>query len=145
VSYCTKECQVSDWKAGHKQKCKTSKKQTSNSAGVAAAAEAARQRGSPALQAQDKLLASNPGVAYIVVMPSGNDDMGLNLPFPRLNQMFKSLRAMAPSSPNAVSRMYSMLADDNPDLKDIIRRQLQAEYGLDPLSREAKNAPLQYQ
>jgi hypothetical protein len=52
------------------------------------------------------------------------------------------LRAQAPKSPAAVARVYEFLVGGNCyDVRGLLRKQLMREYGVDPLSEEAENAP----
>ena len=37
--------------------------------------------------------------------------------------------------------MYEFLIESNPGLKGVIRKQLRAQYGVDPLSIEARRVP----
>jgi hypothetical protein len=54
--------------------------------------------------------------------------------------MFKMWRSQAPEPP-FVYRMYEMLLEINPRAKEIIRDQLKAEYGVDPLNDAAQKVP----
>lgn len=108
---------------------------------VSTAAKAARGIASPALLAQEKLLETNPGVDYVIVLPTGSQDVGVQLSNPMGQLMFRAMRQKAPTSPYAVYRMYEFLVSTHEHVKDILRKQLQAEYGVDPLSDEAMNAP----
>ena len=109
---------------------------------VNAAAEAARRAPDPALLKQDYLLADNPGVEYVIVMPSGNKDTGVQMGHPMGKAMFKFCRKMAPTTPAAVYRMYDILANSHPGLENVVQKQLMAEYGVDPLSDVAKNGKM---
>ncbi|KAL7534338.1 hypothetical protein ACHAWF_004802 [Thalassiosira exigua] len=134
VRYCSRDCQVVDWKAGHKKVCK---KSVHTKAPSEEAVRVARAMASPALRSQDEYLQSNPDIDYRIVLPSGSQDVGVIFPHPMGKSMFKMWRAQAPEAPY-VHRMYEMLVENNPGRKDIIRKQLQAEYRVDPLSAEAK-------
>eukprot|EP00593_Proboscia_inermis_P007309 CAMPEP_0171318644 /NCGR_PEP_ID=MMETSP0816-20121228/90039_1 /TAXON_ID=420281 /ORGANISM="Proboscia inermis, Strain CCAP1064/1" /LENGTH=87 /DNA_ID=CAMNT_0011813365 /DNA_START=106 /DNA_END=369 /DNA_ORIENTATION=- len=75
-------------------------------------------------------------------MPDGNKDFGVQMDHPMGKMMFNFLRQMAPNTPAAVYRMYGFLKSIHPGMKDIIRGQLMAEYGIDPLSDIAKNGQM---
>jgi hypothetical protein len=138
INYCSRECQMEDWKTGgHKKVCNKKKSAAVDDKKVQAAAAVAREKASPALLAQERLLAENPGMDYVTVLPSGNQDVGVQLTNSMGKLCFQMMRQKAPGSPKAVCGMYDMLIGEQPDLKEIIRKQLQAEYGVDPLSVEA--------
>lgn len=139
VVYCSKECQRAHW-AEHKQSCRSIS--SVNKSKVKAAETAARLSKSPALIEQDRLLAENPQVNYVIVMPSGKMDVGFALPHPMGKFMFSMYRKKAPTMPAAVYQMYKWLVDTHPKLKANIRKQLTAEYGIDPLSDVAKNGEM---
>lgn len=52
---------------------------------------------------------------------------------------FKMWRASAKTDATAVARIYEYLAENYPQLKKIIRKQLIAEYGVDPFSSDAQS------
>ena len=94
----------------------------------------------PALDRQNKFLTENPTFDYRIVLPTGDQDFGVCLDNPMGKVTFRLFRSKAgEGSANAVFRMYDFLIARNADLKGVIRRQLHAEYGVDPLSDEAKN------
>jgi hypothetical protein len=62
----------------------------------------------------------------------------VKIPHPMGKMLFYTSRQKAPESPPAVHRMYEFLIGSHPDLKGVIRKQLRAEYGVDPLSAEAR-------
>ena len=99
--------------------------------------EAARSAPSPALRIQDQFLQSNPQIDYRLVLPSGSQDVGVMFSHPMGKCNFKIWRSMAPEPPY-VHRMYELLAESQPSRTKLIRKQLRAEYGVDPLSDEAK-------
>lgn len=142
VGYCSKECQLKDWKARHKAACNSKKKNKSatgnNEASVQAAAAAARVRARPALLEQDRRLEGNEA-DYVIVLPTGNQDCGVFLSNGMGSLMFKALREKAASgSLHAVWQIYDFLLHAYADMKDITRKQLQNEYGVDPLSDACK-------
>ena len=134
VAYCSKECQVASWPV-HKRNCKPKKVRTKK---VDAAAKVARQALNPVLVRQNQLLKKNPNVDYVIVS-SGNRDTGVQIVDPMGKLMFRYFRNLAPNTPGAVFRLYQWLAETHPNLASVIRNQLTAEYGVDPLSDSAKN------
>lgn len=130
----SKDCQVADWKARHKKLCKKSSRPVQPKG---AAMQAARSMKNPALRSQDDFLLSNPHIDYRIVLPSGSQDVGVVFPHPMGKHMFSMWRSLAPEPPY-VNRMYDMLIESQPNRKGIIRKQLMAEYGVDPISDEAK-------
>jgi len=137
VGYCSRECQVNDWRT-HKLVCK--KTRSTSASGAQQATKSARSMINPALDRQNKFLAENPTFDYRIVLPTGDQDFGVCLDNPMGKVMFRLFRSKAgEGSANAVFRMYDFLIGRNADLKGVIRRQLHAEYGVDPLSDEAKN------
>jgi hypothetical protein len=100
--------------------------------GVQAAVNMARSKKSPMLLEQDRLLETHPGVDYVIVLPTGNQNCGVCLEHPLAKLTFSILREQAPKSTSAVQNMYRTLVDSNPRLESVIRKQLQAEYGVDP-------------
>lgn len=134
VSYCSKDCQVADWRARHKKVCKKAARATVASE---SAIQAARSVASPALRNQDDFLQSNPNIDYRIVLPTGSQDVGVVFAHPMGKLMFRMWRQSAPKPP-FVHRMYGMLVENHPDKKQLIRRQLMDEYGVDPISDEAK-------
>lgn len=136
VAYCSRDCQKTDWKAGHKKVCK---KVVHPTCASDRAIEAARSIASPALRNQDDFLRSNPHIDYRIVLPTGSQDAGVVFPHPMGKSMFRMWRQNAPQHP-FVYRMYEMLVENHPDKKQLIRRQLKDEYGVDPISDEAKQA-----
>jgi hypothetical protein len=145
VYYCSKECQKAHWKA-HKSVCKAKREARSGSGGggsaaqrIERAAEAVRRR--TALVHQDKLLAENPSVDYVIVTEAGaKRDHGHKFTNPMGAMLFKVLRIKAAQGcKRSVHMMFEQLqAGRN---STMVRRQLQAEYGVDPLSAAARNAP----
>ncbi|CAB9498505.1 expressed unknown protein [Seminavis robusta] len=132
VGYCSRECQVADWKAGHKKVCNKSKSKKQNDKKIGAAAAETRDVTSPALAKQNELLQKNPGFDYVIVLPEGKHDMGVQLGIPDIKAAFGCLRSQAPQDPQCVSTMYKFLHATHPLHKEIIRKQLLAEYGVDP-------------
>mmetsp|Transcript_59210 Transcript_59210/g.69238 ORF Transcript_59210/g.69238 Transcript_59210/m.69238 type:complete len:491 (+) Transcript_59210:244-1716(+) len=135
VSYCSKECQLEDWNAIHKQQCPGRKKK------ITVSSETTLSNARPALLLQEKLLKDNPGIDYIITDSSGEQCYGIQLSHSMGKMMFQMFRKKAPSSPHAVYRMYNYLLPGRECLNDIFRKQLQSEYGIDPLSDEARKAP----
>jgi hypothetical protein len=134
INYCSRECQVADWKTGgHKQVCKNKKSAAVDERKVQAAAVVAREKASPALLYQEQLLAQNPGIDYVIILPSGNQDVGVQLTDPMGKLCFHVTREKAAGSPKAVYGMYNLLIGNHPHLEEVIRNQLQAEYGVDPI------------
>jgi len=146
VGYCGRKCQVADWK-NHKAKgCKPilQKKTlgTTNAQKVVAATEAARRAPDPALLQQDRRLCENPNFDYIIHV-SKNKDVGVRISDEEMPQtFFRLFRLMAPNKPGAVNCMYDLLKNVVPQYSNVIRKQLMAEYGVDPLSDIAKNGEL---
>lgn len=140
INYCSRECQMVDWKTGgHKQVCATKKKKSAvvDDRKVKAAAVIAREQASPALLYQEQQLAQNPGIDYVIILPSANKDVGVQLINPMGKLSFQGMREKAVGSPMAVHSMYNLLVGNYPELKEVIRKQLQAEYGVDPISAHA--------
>jgi hypothetical protein len=140
VGYCSRECQVASWKV-HKKNCKTKPKMI-NTKKVEAATDVARQAPNPVLVQQEYLLRQNPNCNYVIVMPSGKKDTGVQIDHPMGKLMFGYFRMIAPTTPGAVFRIYDWLVQTHPKLESIIRNQLMAEYGIDPLSDTAKNSKI---
>jgi hypothetical protein len=106
---------------------------------VKAATEVARSKRSPSLHRQEQKLARLGGeIDYVIFLPEGNQDVGVCLQHHVGKRTFTLLRQEALNSPMAVLKMYEMLAESNPAMKQVIRTQLQAEYGVDPLSEAAQ-------
>ena len=140
VGYCSRECQVASWKI-HKKNCKT-KPKIINTKKVEAATDVARQAPNPVLVQQEYLLEQRPNCSYVIVMPSGKQDTGVQIDHPMGKLRFRYYRMIAPSTPGAVFRIYDSLVRFYPKLESIIRNQLMAEYGIDPLSDTAKNCKI---
>ena len=134
VCYCSRSCQVSHWRAAHKNVCEDATLPRQASAN---AVQLARSITSPALRNHNEFLSANPDIDYRIVLPTGNQDCGVIFPDPMGKIMFKLWREKAPEPPY-VHRMYGMLVHTRPQYKKIIRQQLKDEYGIDPLSEEAK-------
>ncbi|KAJ7574443.1 hypothetical protein C8J56DRAFT_472398 [Mycena floridula] len=149
VFYCTKECQVQDWKHGnptHKSICgnKSALAESVLSPGKAEKDADSGKWGapdpgfvrSPALLHQLKFLAENPMLDYVIVRPAPEPDQGIKL-VNGMGSMFFSLlmkRAVCRDSPRDVVQMFSMLessAVDAPGGKQGLKRQLFREYNVD--------------
>ena len=119
--------------------CATKKKKSAvvDDRKVKAAAVIAREQASPALLYQEQQLAQNPGIDYVIILPSANKDVGVQLINPMGKLSFQGMREKAVGSPMAVHSMYNLLVGNYPELKEVIRKQLQAEYGVDPISAHA--------
>lgn len=146
VKYCGRECQVSDWRR-HKKVCRksasaTTSEQTAKKK-VDRAANKERKKKSPALAWQDTQLRSNPQVDYILVLDQGKDDLGLAITDPVGRMAFRVTRENAGEGDYfSVFLMYEFLQEiTQPHERVLLRRQLEREYGVDPLSPQAKNAP----
>jgi len=140
VGYCTRKCQVAHWKK-HKQVCKSKPKPVED-AKVAESADSVRSVASPALIRQDELLKENPNLHYVIDLPSGKHNIGVFLGDPDCALLFRIARSKAPNEKGCVSRMYEWLSISHPKEKEIIRKQLLAEYGVDPESDEARTGPV---
>jgi len=137
VGYCSKECQVFCW-SEHKMNCK---KSSVNTKKVEAATKAARRAPDPALLQQDRHLMNNPGYEYVILLPD-HKMLGVQIENEMSKTIFKLFRLMAPNKPGAVNCLYTLLSTMHPDLSEKIRKQLMAEYGVDPTSDFAKNSEL---
>ena len=85
---------------------------------------------------QEMLLRENESLDYVIVLPSGRHDIGVSFGDPECKVMFRVARAKAPNEPVFVNRMYEWLSISHPNEREIIRKQLLAEYGVDPESDE---------
>lgn len=149
VGYCSRKCQLEDWKAGHKRVCrKKNNKKKSEKTSTEAAKEAAQKLGNPALIRQNQLLEQNPHCDYFLVPPTGEMDIGVRF-HPEQSVVFQMIRSNAAHDPRYIRSMYFALASTYSGQKELIRNQLLAEYGVDPepddgvqVSRE-ENAMLQ--
>ena len=95
VGYCSRECQVADWKR-HKKVCSS---KTAKDAKVTESADSVRRVASPALMRQEQLLKENPSCDYVKVLPSGRHDIGVSLGYPHFKLCFRVARANAPNEP----------------------------------------------
>jgi hypothetical protein len=77
IGYCPREYQVASWKV-HKKNCKTEPKMISTKK-VEAAIDVARRVPNPVLLQQEYLLEQNPNCNYVIVMPSGKKDTGVQI------------------------------------------------------------------
>jgi len=111
VSYCSKECQLAAWKAGHKRQCRKYKgdKDNHSAATQAAMLDAARAKGRPAFRDQEARLAANPSIDYVVILPTGNQDHGAQFTDPMGKLVFRIMRQKALTSPYYVSLLYDQL------------------------------------
>mmetsp|Transcript_57237 Transcript_57237/g.66097 ORF Transcript_57237/g.66097 Transcript_57237/m.66097 type:complete len:514 (+) Transcript_57237:332-1873(+) len=142
VGYCSKGCQVKHW-AIHKKVCKPKNIKTKK---VDAAIETARQARKPALIELERILQQQPDMDYSIVFPGSTQTQPFSIADPKRKKMFRSLRQIAPTTSYAVHLMHKMLVNQilpyHLQNSSIIRTQLIAEYGVDPLSDTAKNGPL---
>jgi hypothetical protein len=147
VKYCGKSCQAADWHE-HKRSCR--KASSSNASSVEKmshdinkAMEEARFKKSPSLVLQDTRLNQTPQVDYVLVLDRGDKDVGVCFSDLMGKLMFRILRQKAgEGSLYAVYRMYYFLESQvSSQQKNLLRRQLEAEYGIDPLSPRAMNDP----
>jgi hypothetical protein len=105
--------------------------------------EEARFKKSPSLVLQDTRLNQTPQVDYVLVLDRGDKDVGVCFSDLMGKLMFRILRQKAgEGSLYAVYRMYYFLESQvSSQQKNLLRRQLEAEYGIDPLSPRAMNDP----
>lgn len=130
VQYCSRKCQSSHWKQGHKQLCRPK-----DGGGTAAATATARARTgpSPLLAKQDKLLREHGGD----YMLDADDEkyMAIDFANPMGAVFFKTLRIKAAGGcRRSLWMMYDQLCGtvQQPAMRRQLRKQLRGEYGVDP-------------
>jgi len=141
ANYCSKECQVQDWTNGHKSICNKKQTSVSQTNVQAAAAARARLKPNPLLDQQDQSIAAAAGQHdYLFynkfVHAGGESSYRIKITDPGLKARYYEARKR-----KDVRTIYDALcrATDwwTPSMHLLIRAQLQAEYGFDPLSDQA--------
>jgi len=137
ANYCSRECQMQDWKNGHKQQCRASKKKTVSKSDLESATARARLQQRPALVRQEALMSADSGVDYFLAHPQPSQP-GTQLAFvfkPVVRTAYRKAREQGD-----VYFIYRLLTKaTTEDLHPHLRAQLTAEYGVDPLCTEARS------
>jgi hypothetical protein len=95
-----------------------------------------RKKASPAFKRQQNLLDERPDSDYFIFFDGRGIQRSVVLE-EGLGRFFHFFMAFASEYPGCVYRIYRILSIVDDDSKDVIRRQLRDEYGVDPLSPEA--------
>ncbi|KDQ10881.1 hypothetical protein BOTBODRAFT_57782 [Botryobasidium botryosum FD-172 SS1] len=157
TKYCSRDCQVADWKRGtppHKTICgqpaAVAAAAVANTTGRATPAMLTEGKESmfdppapgylrsPALLHQISMLEQNAASDYVLMRPHPHPDYGVTFSDAMGRIMFhlSRARAMSNGDPQAVRLMYNQLSDRAEALEgvglDRLRKQLQSEYGIDP-------------
>ena len=131
ANYCSRECQMQDWKNGHKKLCRASKKKAVSKSELEAATVRARLQQRPALVRQEALLAENSGVDYFLAHPQPSVP-GTQLAIVFTDQAVRTVYRKAREHED-VYLIYRLLTKaTTEDLHPHLRAQLTAEYGVDP-------------
>ena len=142
VNYCSKECQLEDWKECHRGECKKITKAPpldKNEVRAVTARFASRSK-TPALLEHDRLLKNHPNADYIFRHSKGDNKYYEIMDFmlPILKHIFKMARQRA--NKHDVYVMYDYLTSlAKPEQHKEIRKQLTEEYEIDPV--KAKSEP----
>ncbi|THG94642.1 hypothetical protein EW026_g6866 [Hermanssonia centrifuga] len=151
VFYCSRQCQLDDWKNGvpvpHKQICGKLMNEDSTVDSVLNSDEVevswlpkadASYKRSPALLHQISLLRQGDGLDYVFVLPgSTGDDVGARF-WPieeKIQFLIQRNRAFRTGDPGAVSKMFLALCgvaatSSVPVSNELVRNQLENEYGV---------------
>ncbi len=141
ASYCSKECQILDWRQRHKRCCAGRKASSSSTEelddAISMAVADVRKKASPAFKRQQNLLDERPDSDYFIFFDGRGIQRSVVFEEGLGQGLFHFFMAFASECPGCVYRMYQVLSSVDEDSKDVIRRQLRDEYGVDPLSPEA--------